>query len=59
MFNQWSDEENEGWSSLTDSVSETKSFKELQNLVYGFACETGTTFRFTEVEEGEEIFIMR
>ena len=41
-----------------NSIMDCNSFEDLYNLVYNLACDTGTTFRFSEIKEGEDIELM-
>jgi hypothetical protein len=40
---------NFAWTSLNDAVDIASSFEEISNIVYEFACGSGTTFRFNDV----------
>jgi hypothetical protein len=58
LFLEWSDRWDYKWSSLNDSVLECESLEDLSYLVYCFADETSTTFRFSCIEEGQVIYLI-
>ncbi len=62
LFTKWSttDEGEEliGWGSMNDEIDAADTFEEIRDMVYEFACSSGSVFRFTEVKFAQEIVLV-